>query len=385
MRFVTGCLVFAASAFGWGCTFYTACPTGGPSSNSGGSGNPGGGGSGGNPIVTGPVLTGNWVNVTSNLANMASECGNLSLVSSKPDEDMLFAGIAQRGVWASTDGGDSWHSLGTGKDSAKIINRTGFIAYDPDDTNKFWEVGIYNPVGLYVTSDKGKTFEAVGNVFHNDYVSIDFTDPERKTMLMDEHEQVQKLLLSKDQGMTWTEIGQNIPPGTSICTFPYVIDATTFLLGCGVVLGGEGNNGVFKSTDSGQTWDWVSPNQGGASAPLIAADGSIYWVTQRGGGMVRSTDKGDTWTQVVEAGVITNLTPSELPDGSLAAMKENKILRSTDLGATWKVVTKDLPFAPIGFVYSPFRKAFYAWYFTCGDTVPPDGLMRYDFDYQVEP
>src|SRR5579859_5205957 len=62
--------------------------------------------------------TDNWANVTSNLANMQSECGNLTLLSSTPGVNTLIAGIAQQGLWASADGGASWQRLGTGQGSA---------------------------------------------------------------------------------------------------------------------------------------------------------------------------------------------------------------------------------------------------------------------------
>jgi photosystem II stability/assembly factor-like uncharacterized protein len=392
MRVFPVCLVLAAGAVGSGCTFYTACPPGGTNgagagaSNTGGSSNQTGGngsGSGGSPVVLGPTPTGMWVNETSNLANMPSECGNLSYVTSKPDEDMLLAGIAQHGMWSSIDGGDSWQQLGTGAGSAPITNRTGFIAFDPKTPTTYWEVGIYNAGALFITSDDGVTFQQLGTIHHDDYVSIDFSDPQRKTMLVSEHEQKQALLWSTDQGATWTEIGMNEPAEATVCTYPYVLDSQTFLLGCGVVESGDGNSGVYKSTDAGGTWTSVSPNEGGASAPLFASDGSIYWVTQFGGGMVRSTDQGDTWTQVVPQGVISNFHPSELPDGRIAAMSGRAVLLSADQGATWQVVTTDLGFDPTGFFYSSFRKAFYAWHFSCDNFVPTDGLMRYDFDYQA--
>jgi len=55
------------------------------------------------PAANRPRLSpsqGNWVNVTSNLAGMASECGNMTYVSAKPNEDLVIAGVAQRGLWA---------------------------------------------------------------------------------------------------------------------------------------------------------------------------------------------------------------------------------------------------------------------------------------------
>src|SRR3954451_6418584 len=56
-----------------------------------------------------------WVNVTADLAGMASECGNTSHMSSHPNRDEIIVSVAQKGLWATTDGGTSWHKLGTGQ------------------------------------------------------------------------------------------------------------------------------------------------------------------------------------------------------------------------------------------------------------------------------
>ena len=119
------------------------------------------------PVANPPRLSpspGNWVNVTSNLAGMASECGNMTYVSAKPNEDLVIAGIALKGLWGSTDGGTSWHQLGSGGGSAKITNRPGSIIYDPARPNVFWQSGIYNGNGIYRTDNNGKVFRALGSI-----------------------------------------------------------------------------------------------------------------------------------------------------------------------------------------------------------------------------
>src|SRR5438105_2009250 len=54
------------------------------------------------------IPPGSWTNVTSNLTGIASTCGPVSALSAKPDEDLLIAGIAQAGLYASRDGGGTW-------------------------------------------------------------------------------------------------------------------------------------------------------------------------------------------------------------------------------------------------------------------------------------
>jgi hypothetical protein len=343
----------------------------------GGSSGTGAGGSG-----AGGVPVGGWTNATGNLANMDSECGNLSHVSAKPDEDLLIAGVAQKGLWASSDGGKTWHALGTGGGSDSIVNRLSWIAYDPTDKQRFWESGIYNSGGVYQTTDDGTTFKQLGDVTHDDYVSVDFTDPNRQTLLAGGHEQSQTVHRSTNGGMTWNNVGAGLPANTN-SSFPLVIDALTHLVGCAGY--GGGPPGIFRTTDGGAHWNQVSQS-GGGTAPLLASDGSIYWASPQGHGMVRSTDQGKTWNDAVGNGVVDNIHPVELPDGRLATISYGfqKIVVSSDHGATWGAASTDLPYHdPSGLAYSAQQKAFFIWHFTCGFNgpvpVPADAIMRYDF------
>lgn len=355
------------------CTFYTACPSG----NS--TGAPGGQGGTGN-APNGPLTTGAWVDVTSNLTGMASECGNLSKLSAKPDENLLIVGIAQAGLWSSSDNGATWQAMGTASGSVPITNRTSSILYDPQDTQSFWESGLYNSFAVYQTSDDGSSFANTGTITHSDFVTVDFADPDRKTLLASGHEQAHKLYMTSDAGANWHEIGDKIPAEAQTCPFPYVIDAQTFLLGCGSY--GGGKTGIYRSTDAGQTWTKVS-SFGGGAAPLIASDGSIYWASEGTGGIVKSTDQGLTWADPIGVGVVGSVTPMELPDGKLATLGSMAVLESSDDGMTWKSASSALPYVPTGVVYSVQGGAFYVWHWTCGvgtDRVPAGGIMRYDPD-----
>ncbi len=333
--------------------------------------------------------TGQWVSATSNLAGLGSECGNLSNLSSKPDEDMLIAGVAQQGLWSSKNGGGSWTRLGAATGSATITNRTSEILYDPDHPQTFWESGIYNSGGVYRTTDDGATVLALGNVTHNDSVSVDFTDPQRQTLLAGTHEQSGHLFLSTNGGAMWSDIGSKLPAGTGFSSQALVIDTKTFLLGAYTYSNSGAGLGVFRSTDAGQTWMQVFSTavQG---HPLVMSDGTIYWSVGGNGGMVKSTDKGKTWQETVGQSVLVTGSPVALPDGRIAALGPHAVMISSDCGTSWSEATTALPYAPTGVVYSPYQKAFYVWHFDCtgqnnpGDPVPQDAIMRFDFDYESQ-
>jgi len=291
-------------------------------------------------------------------------------------------GVALHGLWGSRDGGDSYEQLGTGKGSDPIINRASWFIFDPDHSTTFWESGIYNGGGIYRTDDDGVTLNAVGDVRHNDYFSIDFADPDRKTIVAGGHEAPQIMWRTTDAGKSWQPIGSGLPADNNSCVFPLLLDPDTYLVGCGGY--GGGTEAIYRTTDGGKTWDKIS-DEGGAFGGLVAKDGSIYWTRGQDLGMTRSTDNGLTFTSVSGMNTTISATPIELPDGRIAALGATAILVSGDQGKTWQPVTVQMPYRPVGLTYSAQRKAFYIWHFSCGlmdVPVPEDAIMRHDFDYE---
>jgi hypothetical protein len=333
------------------------------------------------PDVAAPPST--WVNSTGNLANMQSECGNLGLVSANPCSNMVIAGIAQKGLWGTEDGGKSWVQLGSGAGSAKITNRISAVVYDPAHPGTFWESGIYNGGGVYKTTDNGMTFKQVGNITHNDSVSIDFSDPDRKTMLAGFHETNGKVWKSSDAGATWTTL-TTVPGGAGYCTATQVLSATNLLVGCN-------NGGVYQSAD-GNAWKQVG-STGVIPQPLLATDGSVYWPGTQGG-IQASFDHGATFTKVADGsltpGMVGSIYPAELPDGRIVVVGKDHLQISADKGKTWKPIGAPLPYAGGGYdgargpAYSARTKTFYIWKWGCGNNVLPDAIMSMGFDYKTQ-
>ena len=323
------------------------------------------------------------MNATANLAELKSECGNLTLMASHPRRDMLIVGVAQQGLWVSEDGAATWSRLGLAPGSAVITNRPSSIQFDPIDQNSFWESGIYNGGGVYRTLDNGKTFAQLGDVTHVDVVSVDLADPAHQTLVATTHEKSQPLR-SGDGGASWTDVSAGLPSGVGFTSNSMVINATTQLLGSQNPSGGAG---VFRTTTAGTQWTRVY-DKGVWGQPLRStSDTAIYWLLQFGGGLIKSSDDGVSWQQVVGPDIFSSSPGSssnliELPDGRLGALGRERILLSQDHGTTWSPVGRPLPFNAWGLIYSSSRSSFFIWHWDCGPVVLSDAIMRLPFDYR---
>jgi photosystem II stability/assembly factor-like uncharacterized protein len=347
--------------------------TGGAGAGAGGGGKPGGGGGSGGGTVTPGDPEGEWVHVTSNLSGTPSDCGTIPYVTAKPGEKLIIIGVVKRGVFGSTNDGKSWAQLGDGGD--EFTAGLSEVLFDPADSNIWWLAGVRfgSP---YRSNDNGASFTKLADFPQNDGISVDFSDPERKTILVGGHEQVQEVQYSDDGGESWTNIGTALPSDSGHSSFPFIVDAKTFMVG-------TGNSQVYRTTDAGAHWSKVVDSGGGGQA-LRHSDGSLYWAARETGGIVRSMDDGATWDTVTPGGIVYGMKPIELPDGRIAMRGPMGMLVSDDEGANWRQVAPPVPQDYWWHVttYDAVGKAFYTTRFTC-DTkvVNDDALMRFAWDY----
>nr|MCW1966746.1 AAA family ATPase [Anaerolineae bacterium] len=112
----------------------------------------------------------------------------------------------------------------------------------------------------------------------------------------------------------------------------------------GVLFAGT-DNGVFRTSDGGSTWQATSaglPNTRVLALHSDAKSGVLFVATKTG--IFRSTDGGGTW-QVASAGLINtdvNTLRSDANSGALFAGTAGGAFRSTDGGGTWQVASAGL-------------------------------------------
>lgn len=130
---------------------------------------------------------------------------------------------------------------------------------------------------------------------------------------------------SDDAGRTWTSLRPALP-GTDIHGF--AASAVTPNIFYAYVVG----NGLFKSADSGKSWQKVGEASGGTMSMTVAKSGGadvLYANTMEG--VQRSRDGGRSWEPVREVGGATLNAVGE----TVYAAAGGAVLVSTDGGMTW--------------------------------------------------
>jgi len=170
----------------------------------------------------------------------------------------------------------------------------------------------------------------------------------------------------------WVALTDQLPRDTNFLGIESLaadpVDANTVYMAAGEYTGSwVGNGAILKSTDRGNTWQTfdmpvkMGGNENGRSmGERLAVDPnltSILFFGSRKAGLWKSTDAGATWAQVSslpapndEPGIGIPLVVFEKSSGTkgkptpnvFAAVADNKgsLYRSTDAGATWKLVPK---------------------------------------------
>ena len=182
-----------------------------------------------------------------------------------------------------------------------------------------------------------------------------------------------------NQGVTWESIfdNENVSTIGAITVAPS--DPSILYVGTG-----EANNrqssswgdGVYKSTDAGKSWSHIGLEEtmhigritvhpANPNVLYVAAEGRL-WGPSKERGVYKSTDGGHTWTLSLfineDTGVSDLAMDPQSPDTLYAAAYERRrtvfgyngggpgsaIYKTTDGGATWKKLTKGLPYAEGG-------------------------------------
>lgn len=240
----------------------------------------------------------NWVNLGPiNLpqntgTGQPNGMGRVNAIAFHPtDEDIIYAGAPQGGLWESEDGGQSWTVLTDDQPTlgvSSIIvsnNNSDIILIGSGDR----DAGDSEGMGVFKSTDGGETWILSNDGMGNRTVGRMIQDPNNADVIIAGTDG--GIYKSTDLGDSW-----NYVKSGNVKDVLFKPDNSN------IVYGIAGSN-FFKSTDNGDSFTTISINAPGGSRGAIAvspanpdyvyallASGSVYGSTSR------STDAGETWT-----------------------------------------------------------------------------------------
>ncbi|MDQ6858493.1 MAG: YCF48-related protein [Chloroflexota bacterium] len=224
-------------------------------------------------------------------------------------------------------GGGWWLFTRTPVSTATSGTGTTLAAYRPADVHALQvsstderTVVFGHHRGMLVSHDGGALWSQASGA-NGDAMGVALA-PGSRTQFAAGHD---VFMRSDDGGVTWSAIHPALP-GTDIHGFAAsAVSANTFYA---YVVG----SGLFKSSDTGTTWQKAGDASGGTMSMTVAkAGGADVLYANTMDGVQRSRDGGRTWAAVPEVGSATLNAVGE----TVYAAAGGAVLVSTDGGMTW--------------------------------------------------
>jgi uncharacterized protein (TIGR03437 family) len=288
--------------------------------------------------------------------------GRVNAIAVDPrDNNTVYIGAAEGGVWKTTDGGQHWTPLTD--DQASLAS--GAIALDPSNPDTVY-VGTgeenfaqdsYYGAGILKSTDGGASWTNIVGPFLRDKIGSIAVHPSNGQIVL--CSSGLGVWRSADGGASWTRVVLGI--GTSVLFDP--TDGNIAYAAIGSVVG-SALNGVYRSTDAGQTWQ-VMPGSGANALPLSTAGriqiaiapstpATLYAALQNASGnnllgIYKTTDSGGTWNSTNAPDICPAPVTQCWYDMTLAVDPKNPdvvfaggslvLLRTQDGGASWNTLS----------------------------------------------
>jgi hypothetical protein len=234
----------------------------------------------------------------------------------------VFVDVSDRGIFRSSDQAKTWQQVGT-----RLKGRTewpGCLQLDPTGKTRRLMTALVYGEPIAVLADPGAAWRFLdGKSAHVDWFAGDWTDPEMKLVLTLKHESGGLLLVSRDGGKKFEEVGKGYGPA-------WVFDDHTAVV-AEAKTKDRPKPGLLRTTDAGRTFKPCGTYT--TQALPKWRDGTLYWLVD--GALLRTADQGETWQEVgrIADGRYGPIFGKD--DRQLFVLTREGIRASSDGGATW--------------------------------------------------
>ena len=269
-----------------------------------------------------------WQPITTELlAREKTGFGGLCGVVIDHATGQIIVNLSDRGIFTSGDRGKSWQRLGKEPFKGRTEDPGCFLLDPTGKTKRLLLPLVYGVPITFGTLEKGDWRTADKASQHVDWCAADWSDPDMKFLLTLKHESGGVMLLSRDGGKTFEEVGKGFGPA-------WVFDANT-AVAAKLKTKDDPTGGLVRTKSGGKTWSPARPGKFTPNPITLPRwqDNALYWLAE--GSLHKTTDMALTWEKV-----------SAVKDGRYGPVfgKDAKhlfvltgagIIESTDGGATW--------------------------------------------------
>ena len=263
--------------------------------------------------------------------------------------EQAFYAAFEKGIFRSEDNGKTWKALNDG-----LMGEIGAVVNIQDTLFAGTNNGLYRlsadswqSVKFPVSVGRIRSVAATENRL---YVAAEMRDVDPRKVSRG-LQRAWAIFRSTDLGNSWEDITPtNAWPAKGWPPFVKLIAAGDTLLAM--------EQGMVRSIDGGDTW--LPPQLPGTSPAMnadvdiaVAVNERVFYVDSSEDGLHRSTDRGESWDMV-------NITPDTAQIGNLIAHSgknkadnipptlyaryaEEKVVQTTDSGASWQEVQIEIP------------------------------------------
>jgi hypothetical protein len=275
-------------------------------------------------LAPAPARSAEWQPVTVDLLKKVKPgYGGLSGVGVDHRGGDVYVSVSDQGVFRSTDQGRTWKQHG----DRPFKGRTewpGALLIDPVGKGKRLVCAtVYGAPVAFCSTDGGKWKFLNERSNHVDWCAVDWSNADSKFMLALKHESGGLLIVSRDGGKTFADVGKGHGPA-------WVFDARTAVV-AELKTKDRPKPGLLRTSDAGKTFTPCGSYHAVALPKWHA--GTLYWLA--GDDLLATTDKGKTWKKLgtVKGG---RYGPIFGKDGKhLFVLANAGIVESRDGGASW--------------------------------------------------
>lgn len=236
----------------------------------------------------------------------------------------IIAGTTTRGIYHSTDNGNTWQTMNNGIEDARVLDIICIA-------DSLYLTSVY-PGGNYLYNPHTEQWQPISDHIAPIYAETMFMSPNGKLYTGNMNSST---YVSPDTGKTWIDC-----PDCPKSLRYYAINSKGEIF----IVNGEGK--VFQSIDYGDSWTLISdPKERITYAIAIDFNDNIYIGTSSK--ILRSRDNGQQWETVFNGHASVDLMETTTDGYIFAVTTVKEVFRSNDEGENWTDVSPDFPIKEI--------------------------------------